>query len=289
MAEQTSNKTTEHIQRALASWPQWSASLVEKPHVIKALNNGLSHSTYLIASGTEQFALRIESPESRALAMSKTQEMALMASAGPLAPEIIWSSDTTLVTRFIHGSPWQPLDQLETLCQALHQLHQTHSDVAGFNLLLHCDQYWQNIHELFPVNEQASELFKRCRAHLQKTLERHPEQCLCHNDLNPDNILLQDNRFVFLDWEYACNNSPYFELATIVEFYSLSDAQEKLLSSHYWKGVNVEQHLDALQAFRVVVRFTEWLWLILKESELAENCEKKLTTLLERYDISERS
>lgn len=286
MAEHATDKATKSLQQALASWPQWSASLVEKPRLINALNNGLSHSTYLISSGTEHFALRVESPESRALAMSKTQEIALMGSAGSLAPEIVWSDHRTLVTRFVHGATWQPLEKLEALCQSLHQLHRTHSEVAGFDLLLHCDQYWQNIRELFTVNEHTSELFEQCRAHLQQTLQQYPEQCLCHNDLNPDNILQQEDRFVFLDWEYACNNSPYFELATIVEFYALSDLQTRQFSSCYWQSINTEQHLTALQAFRVVVRFTEWLWLTLKESELTGLCESKLQTLLEQQGKS---
>ncbi|WP_439134022.1 phosphotransferase family protein, partial [Pseudomaricurvus sp.] len=183
------------------------------------------------------------------------------------------------------GSTWLPLENLKSLCQSLHQLHQiqTDSDVANFDLLQHCDHYWRNIHNALSPNALSHDLFQRCRQHLTDTLKHHSEQCLCHNDLNPDNILRQKNDFVFLDWEYACNNSPYFELATLVEFYALSEDETAQLSSTYWKDSNEEQHLSALQAFRIVVRFIEWLWLALKESDLLIPCENRLTLLLQRY------
>ena len=41
---------------------------------------------------------------------------------------------------------------------------------------------------------------------------------------------------MFLDWEYACDNDPFFDLATIVEHHELSDAHTAELLNAYFDG-----------------------------------------------------
>ena len=59
--------------------------------------------------------------------------------------------------------------------------------------------------------------------------------CLCHNDLVVSNIInTPDTRF--LDWEYACDNDPFFDLATVVAHHQLDDAQRDRLLDAYFDG-----------------------------------------------------
>lgn len=269
------------LQQALASWPHWATTLPAEPRVLSTLHSGRSHNTYLLAADQQQFVLRLENPRSRELAMSQTQEVAVMQAAGPLAPPLVWSDQHTLVTGFVHGSRWQPLENLPALCAALHHLHGQTLDLPAFDLARHCDNYWQKIlHSGAPLSAETHALFDQSRTVLSRVLQDHPEQVVCHNDLNADNIFCRDNDFVFLDWEYAGYNSPYFELATLAEFFHLSDPQSAQLSAHYWKNSHATHHLAALQAFRVAVRFTEWLWLILKQDHQLAACELRLKKLL---------
>jgi thiamine kinase-like enzyme len=269
------------LQKALSLWPCWSVKLAAEPRLQALLNAGKSHNTYLVSSGSQQFALRLENPQSRDLAMAKTQEVSLMQTAGALAPAIVWTDEHTLVTEFIHGTPWQPPDDLARLCQALRQLHQQNLPLPAFDLQQHCDNYWQKIQQRERSTASLSaELFAQCRQFLTKTLSSYPEQVLCHNDLNADNILRRGDDFIFLDWEYACYNSPYFELATLVECFHLGDVEAQQLSEFYWSDEQQTFHLQALQAFRIVVRFTEWLWLTLKQEGEVAQCERRLEHLL---------
>lgn len=269
------------LQQALAAWPHWAVAVPGEPRLIKTLNSGRSHNTYHLASGEQQFALRVENPQSRELAMTKAQEVTLMHAAGPLAPAVIWADEHTLVTEFIEGTRWQPLENLPALCAALHHLHAQTLTLPAFDLARHCDEYWHKVlHGDISVTAATRALFDRCRALLDSVLLAHPEQVVCHNDLNPDNIFCRRDGFIFLDWEYACYNSPYFELATLAEFFHLSDAQTAQLSAHYWNNSRAQFHLTALQSFRVVVRFTEWLWLLLKQDNQLSACELRLKNLL---------
>lgn len=284
------------LRSALASWPGWTARLSAEPRIVETLNSGRSHTTYLLVGDQQQFALRLENPQSRALAMTKTQEVALMRAAGHLAPAIVWSDERTLVTEFIRGTRWQPLENLPALCLALHHLHSRRLDLPTFNLAHHCDDYWKKIlaSDIVP-SATTQAVFAQGRALLDNVLRAHPEQVVCHNDLNADNIFCRDDGFVFLDWEYACYNSPYFDLATLAEFFYLDERQTAQLSAHYWNHVRTQFHSDALQGFRVAVRFTEWLWLLLKQDphsvdekrlpveKLRTACELRLRHLLKLY------
>lgn len=271
------------LQRALACWPQWAAN---PPVVVNKLNSGTSHTTYLLAAGEQQFVLRLDNPHSRELAMSQQQEVALMRAADSLAPPVIWTDSDALVTGFVNGSRWQPPRHLPQLCAALKQLHALQPPLPAFDLARHCDSYWQKIlSNPQLVTADTRQLFHRCRALLDDMLHTWPAQVLCHNDLNPDNIFCHEGSFVFLDWEYACYNSPYFELATLVELFQLCDAQAAQLSTLYWQdsAQPLQHHLEALQAFRLAVRFTEWLWRILKQDSLLPACELRLKNLLQNF------
>ena len=50
----------------------------------------------------------------------------------------------------------------------------------------------------------------------------------CHNDLVAENILFAPE-IRFLDWEYACDNDPLFDVAVVVAHHGLSDRQAGIL------------------------------------------------------------
>ncbi|GAB3091444.1 phosphotransferase [Aestuariicella hydrocarbonica] len=278
------------LRETLRRWPQWSSKLQSEPHLKGSLNSGLSHQTYLVGNDETLFAVRIENHGSRALAMTREQEIFLMGLVDNLAPGIVWADSASLVTAYIEGEPWQPIQNLDVLCQSLHQLHSQNCELPSFDLLRHCDRYWDSVIQSSgkQLPPDSIRLFAQARHALVKILDEHPDQCLCHNDLNPDNILYRNSTFYFLDWEYACYNSPYFELASLAEFFNLSEKQTQLLSNTYWSNSGLKSlktksetsHHNSLKLFRFVVRFTEWLWLTLKQPEYVDKCEKRLKNLL---------
>ena len=59
--------------------------------------------------------------------------------------------------------------------------------------------------------------------------------CLCHNDLVVENIInTPETRF--LDWEYACDNDPLFDLATVVAHHDMSPARRDTFLDAYFDG-----------------------------------------------------
>jgi thiamine kinase-like enzyme len=89
------------------------------------------------------------------------------------------------------------------------------------------------------VIEQCNEIISSMR--LPQNL------CCCHNDLVFNNIITTPD-LKFLDWEYACDNDPFFDLATVVEHHELRESQVMNFLNAYFAGdglrwrKNLEKH-----------------------------------------------
>jgi hypothetical protein len=56
---------------------------------------------------------------------------------------------------------------------------------------------------------------------------------LCHNDVNPTNLVYDGERLMLLDWEVAAANDPVYDLAAIALFLRMDDdACRKLVAAH---------------------------------------------------------
>lgn len=205
--------------------------------------------------------------------MQREQEHLLLRELDQLCPKFVWADEHALVTEYTRGRHWIAPTGFTQLINQVRQLHQHQLPINEFNLLDHADSYWARL----PIIVQTENLnfFQQQRNHLQATLERYPDQCLCHNDLIPENIIQHHDKFTFIDWEYAAYNSPYFDLATLAEFAPLSSRQQRELSHLYW-GSDDNKHLSALASFRQVVRFIEWLWESIQSPQKAVSVKARL-------------
>jgi len=80
---------------------------------------------------------------------------------------------------------------------------------------------------------------------------------VCHNDLNPMNILWQGNKPVLLDFEYACVNDSYFDLAALSIEFKLEIKEESLMLRRYFGGIFFREKFDAYKVIYKAV-CTEW-------------------------------
>ncbi len=264
------------LEQTLTSWKQWPLALSVKPKLQATLSAGRSHCSFLVVSESVFFVVRIESEGSRALAIQREHEHRLLKQLGDISPNFVWANDYALVTEYRRGRHWIAPNHLPQLIDRLRTLHQQKVPIGDFNLLDHADRYWAKLPEFYQQKHMI--FFRYQRKHLEKTLGLHPQQCLCHNDLIAENIIQNGDEFTFIDWEYAAYNSPYFDLATLVEFAPLSGKQAMQISHQYW-GSDDKQHLSALADFRQIVRFIEWLWESLQAPDKAVAVKKRLDEL----------
>ncbi len=257
------------LEQAFEDWHQWLPG--QQPLLITPLDDGLSHQSFLIASGGCDYVLRINNPHSQQLALGLTQEERLLhlAQAQGIGAKVIHYCPDYLVTEYIAAESWlleySSDTELQQLAQHLKQIHQLSID-DDFDLITHCQNYWQKIKT--PTSTQRK-LHKICFEQLTTTLKNNPQRCLCHNDFSGENLLRVAEGFITLDWEYAGRNHPDCDIATLVELGNLAPNQQRSLLTAYWGEIN-DTLLHNLDSFRIIVRYVQWLWLLL-QPQLQEN------------------
>ena len=119
------------------------------------------------------------------------------------------------------------------------------------------------------------------------------EICGCHNDLNPWNILQTGTAWRTLDWEFAGDNDPLFDLVCLGHGLGYDDTEMDVLAAAYLdvQDVAARRLLDT----RIVFELREYAWArgqLALGSEREEvraqavAAEKSLVRLLERREGS---
>ena len=225
----------------LADIPGWEGASYT------ALAGGLTNRSWRVVHGDRIGVLKIdegarELPFNTRCAEAYVQNSA--AKAG-LAPKVILADDGMYFTEFVEGTVWgrdyfANEGNLELLAAALKRVHAMPLTGRSFDATVAAKRYVERIAGL------DSDVIEQCTAIISSM--RLPQNlCCCHNDLVAENLITTPD-LMFLDWEYACDNDPFFDLATIVEHHQMSESQVTVFLNAYFDGdglrwrSNLEKH-----------------------------------------------
>jgi len=237
----------------LAGIAGWQGAAVQQ------LSGGLSNRTWHVeASDGRRAVLKIDDrprrpPYNERRAEAQVQSVA--AEAG-LAGRVLFVSDTVYMTEYMEGAVWQDSSfdddaNLVGLARALRRLHALPLTGRLFDAKLAARQYADRIQAADP----------EMLAHSLRVIDQMPRPhnlCCCHNDLVAGNILSTPN-IRFLDWEYACDNDPFFDLAAIVAHHGLSTRQADRLLDAYFDN-DGERWRRQLSRYERFYNAIVWLW-----------------------------
>jgi thiamine kinase-like enzyme len=82
---------------------------------------------------------------------------------------------------------------------------------------------------------------------------------VCHNDVVAQNII-STPALKLLDWEYACDNDPLFDLASLVGYHNLDERLALALLDSSAGGADAALR-DRLAAQVRLYDAIQWLWL----------------------------
>lgn len=92
---------------------------------------------------------------------------------------------------------------------------------------------------------------------------------LCHNDVQLSNFLCNGAHVSVLDWEYAANGNPFFDLAMVAGNAALDDDETAaLLASYFGEARETDFARIRLQQFQAAIR--EAMWSVIAKPVLAE-------------------
>lgn len=245
-----SKRTPESVIAAIPGWQQATC---------KALSGGLTNRTYLVDAGGKRAVLKIDDRPRSAPFNSREQEAQIQKRAAEcgLASPVLFVDDNVYMTEYLEGRVWTDdslVDDtnLTRLAQGLRKLHALPLTGRTFDAREAARRYAARI------QSADAELVHDC-VQLIEAMPLLQNLCCCHNDLVAANIIATPE-IRFLDWEYACDNDPFFDLATIVAHHRMSDERALFLLDAYFDG-DGKRWRDHLMMQARFYNALLWLWL----------------------------
>lgn len=239
-------------QAILECLPDWRGASIE------ALPGGLTNRTWRVTRGDRRGVLKVDERPRQAPFNSRIEEARIqsMAAERGLAGPVCHVEEGALLTAWIDGDVWEPAhladgDNIERLAAALRQLHALPLSGRSFDSTIAARRYVASIDQHDPA------IVSHC-TRIIASMRRPGNLCFCHNDLVAANIV-DAGALMFLDWEYACDNDPFFDLATIAAHHNMSEHQTETLLNAYFDG-NGEQWCEQLDRQADVYSALLYLW-----------------------------
>ena len=235
--------------------PAWHGQDVS---VVKELD-GLNNRSWLMEVSGERFVLRVDLHNDAGFERNRITELMVQDRAAKqgLAPEVVFAHPGSglIVTRYLDGEHLN-LHALtdvavQELAALLRRVHELPRSGRRFNAVAAAESYFSRL------REDDRRTGERCLNILASATEPR-SVTLCHNDLVCSNIIV-GRGMRLIDWEYACDNDPLFDLATIVAHHELDSADAQRLLAAYGDVDGRDLPAELPQAVRAYDAL-HWLW-----------------------------
>lgn len=254
--------------------PAWrdSSALTLTP-----LSGGITNHNYRVDKGGKSYVLRLPGVDTALLGIDRAVEVAATRAAAAigLAPEVVAFLEPQgyLVTRWVDGRALAPEEireppVLRAVGEALARLHRLAPLRAPFSPFQVVRAYDRFAHArgaaAFPENypELLAGLSRVERALAARPVRAAP----CHNDLLTANFLLGTRGLVLIDWEYAGQGDPLFDLANVAAHHDFDEAQLELLLASYVNAAPDAHQRARVRLLRIASDFREAMWGVLQQA-----------------------
>ena len=239
------------MQLALSSWQDWNTSGLEapeaEPEVVSELFGGRTNKTFLVSSGDFRAVVRVNSPDAIKLGIDRQREKRILQLLQPtgLVPKVLFIHDEFLVSEFIEGNSLtnESLKNshiMESLSEALAVVQSIQMpDASPRNYLDYCRQYLNQLSEVTVSALVVKQIEEAARA-----VDREAwDPVICHHDMVPENIIVNDRGLFIIDWEYAALGHPGLDFLRLYgSDYASPESQKESLQSLF----KVKQAMDKL-------------------------------------------
>lgn len=231
------------------------------------LPGGLSNRNYKVDCADQCFVLRLDDTHTASLGLDRTTELKArkQASEAGLAAQLVFADTERgiLLSEYLPGQVWGSEDlrdphKLESLAAFLLKVHALPSLGKRFDSNEIAKRYLERLAGnpvLYSFGQQCQQLVS--------VLPVDDRNCCCHNDVVAENIVEED-RLYLLDWEYACDNDPMFDLASLIAYHQLDTKAVDILLNAYAGGADaaLRERLEIqIRLFEAV----QWLWFAVKQ------------------------
>jgi thiamine kinase len=230
------------------------------------MGGGLTNRSYIVRSGGGTYALRLDAEHTAAFGLDRATELRILhdAAQASLAPEVRFADPAAgiLLYDYLPGPIWERasldsdnnLARVSALLRTVHRLPEAGAPLDALKVAHRYEALASRSPDLRPHAERCVEIIRR--------MPEPAEVRCCHNDVVAANIVgtVSGNAPLrLLDWEYACDNDPYYDLASLVAYHDLTSKQaDRLLDSYTGMRMSESRERLALQLRRYDA--IQWLW-----------------------------
>ena len=238
---------------------------------LSPLHGGLTNQSYRVDLDDSTWVLRLDAPHTSGLSLDRDLESTIHCNAAEagIAPRIILSdpSQGVLIREFVEGDAWSAADlasetNLRRLAQLLRQAHTLPLSGTRFNGVTLAGNYADALVGRSTFSATAAE----CMGVIASMPTPTNWRC-CHGDVVAQNVVDADHLYL-LDWEYACDNDPLFDIASVIAYHDVESEQAEFLLRSYLGDVTEDDRKAAgSQLARQIFLFDalQWLWFACRE------------------------
>ena len=239
--------------------PGWDRDIAD----VKELKGGLTNRVYLVRSDGRQCALRLHDGRSDSIYPDRTSELTILefAAKAGIAPAVVFADFDAgiLVTEYLRGTVWRESDlesdeNIESLTELLRRVHALPSCGTRMNLTGMAEKY-----EEYLERRQEMRAFASNCVRIISESPVHQSIACCHNDIVASNII-DSGGLKLIDWEYACDNDPMFDLASAIGYHNFDEDRQQIFLNAYAGGADGELKERLTEQVRVFDAI-QWLWL----------------------------
>ncbi|RBP53692.1 phosphotransferase [Arenicella xantha] len=247
------------LSQRLKHWKDWG--LAGQPRVLEYFTAGQNHTAALVEANQQQWVVKLFD-HSFDIAVSAQS----WAAEQQIAPPIVYANNDLAVMTYVAARPFETAD-LARLAHTLGTLHQsTNTELSRFDFMSFCNQY------LATADALTKQQHRTLLPVLQQFIDDPTPWCPCHNDLVRSNCLFTNERAWLIDWEYAMQHNPWFDLAAIILYFELDTKQStrflNAYSSAYLNSGSSQDSLDwaakidqpIFQAAQLALLWGDLLW-----------------------------
>ncbi|MEP7112743.1 MAG: choline/ethanolamine kinase family protein [Ilumatobacteraceae bacterium] len=232
---------------------------------------GLTNVNHLVSIGDDRYVLRIPGEGTSEYINRVDEEVAARsAAAAGVNAEVVFfdASDGLMTTRFIDGAATMNAERfrdLATVARAAHAFRQLHTKASpfatDFKLFPMIDEYKALLASKGAVLPDGYDDVQRQAEVVRAALEAATVPLVpCHCDPLCENFLDTGERMFIIDYEYAGNNDPMWDLGDLSVEGKFGTAQDDVLLRAYFDGDPPPDQRGRMIAYKALCDLLWTLW-----------------------------
>lgn len=224
----------------------------------KLKNQGVCNTIYKLTSDKKEYLIRvfkhnhfdINARESEFYIQKKAYLKDIAAK-----PYLLDKPNSLMICDFVKGKHKDKLNKkdLNILVDTIKKLHKIKINQKTYSLKNDFKYYKKTLKD-----EKSKKVLKASFKELKKIKKYKFEAVTSHHDINVNNVLFHKNSLKLIDWEFACVNDRFFDLANICFEFRLNKKQEDQVLKRYFKKLK-SKDIKKLASYKIIY---ENLWIL---------------------------